>query len=88
MWKGLIISGLALMAAGCSNSAIVASPNKFQPSHLGAPPANAAPLIDIEAELATNPTLGGKVLTAIALERVTGRKPHPASLSLKREAGM
>ncbi|MEL7049002.1 MAG: hypothetical protein AAGF56_11340 [Pseudomonadota bacterium] len=32
-------------------------------------------------DLARDKTMAGKVLTAIALERVTGRKPDPATLS-------
>jgi len=38
---------------------------------------------DIEdpATLGVRKTLAGKVLTAIALERVTGRKPDPARIS-------
>lgn len=34
-----------------------------------------------EADLLRHKTLAGKVLTAIALERVTGRAPDPARLS-------
>lgn len=36
---------------------------------------------DVEARLAAKQTLAGRVLAAIALERVTGRKPDPARLA-------
>lgn len=35
-------------------------------------------------DLATDKTMAGRVLTAIALERVTGRKPDPAALMAYR----
>jgi hypothetical protein len=63
----LILAGVVL--AGCANS---------QPLSTGfAAPAQAA---EVERD-PSKKTLASKVLSAIALERVTGRKPDPARLT-------
>ena len=62
----VILAGALL--AGCANS---------EPLSSGlAPPAQAA----VPAHDPAKKTLASKVLSAIALERVTGRKPDPARL--------
>jgi hypothetical protein len=66
-WGGIFL--LATLLAGCAGS---------QPLSTGfAGPAQAA---DAERDPGKK-TLASKVLTAIALERVTGRKPDPSRLN-------
>lgn len=66
--RGAIVILLGALLAGCANSEPLSS-------NL-APPAQAAePMRDPAKK-----TLASKVLSAIALERVTGRKPDPARL--------
>jgi hypothetical protein len=71
--RGAILVCAAASLVGCANN---------PPFSAGlAPPAQAA-----EAELAldrdpSKKTMASKVLSAIALERVTGRKPDPARLN-------
>ncbi|HUC45232.1 MAG TPA: hypothetical protein VMR94_01665 [Hyphomicrobiaceae bacterium] len=64
-----VLAGLAGLLAGCANN---------PPISTGfAPPAQAT-----EADRdPSKKTLASKVLSAIALERVTGRKPDPARLT-------
>ena len=63
------LAALAGLLAGCANNAPIST--GF------APPAQA-----IEADRdPSKKTLASKVLSAIALERVTGRKPDPARLT-------
>jgi hypothetical protein len=45
------------------------------------PPTDADIEAAIESRQAAKKTMGAKVLTAIALERVTGRRPDPARLA-------
>jgi len=82
-----LIAALALSSAGCSGAPLVNAPSGLTSASLQpispAAASTAIGQIDIEAELSKNRTMGGKVLTAIALERVTGRKPDPARLSVK-----
>jgi hypothetical protein len=67
--RGAILILAGVLLAGCANN---------QPLSTGfAAPAQAA-----EAERdPSKKTLASKVLSAIALERVTGRKPDPARLT-------
>jgi len=67
--RGAILILAGLLLAGCANN---------QPLSTGfAAPAQAA-----EADRdPSKKTLASKVLSAIALERVTGRKPDPARLT-------
>jgi hypothetical protein len=69
--RGAILVCVGALLGGCANN---------QPFSTGlAPPAQAA-----AAEPERDPsrkTLASKVLSAIALERVTGRKPDPARLN-------
>jgi hypothetical protein len=77
----LIVAGLALSSAACANQ------GPMQPMGLGfhgqinnayAAPAPAGETARAKAALPDmKQTIGGKVLSAIALERVTGRKPDP-----------
>ena len=71
LWRGGIVILAGALLAGCANS---------QPLSTGfAAPAQAA-----EPQPERDPskkTLASKVLSAIALERVTGRKPDPARLT-------
>jgi hypothetical protein len=68
--RGAVLVLSSALLAGCANN---------QPFSTGlAPSAQAS-----EAELERDPskkTMASKVLSAIALERVTGRKPDPARL--------
>ena len=69
--RGAVLVLAGALLAGCANS---------PPFSTGlAPQAQAA-----EAEIERDPskkTMASKVLSAIALERVTGRKPDPARLN-------
>ncbi len=77
-----IVGAVSLLAAGCSNATSIGGPQGLTNANLQpVSPAAAAETIDIEAMLSNNKTMAGKVLTAIALERVTGRKPDPARLT-------
>jgi hypothetical protein len=68
----VILAGALL--AGCANSEPLAS-------GLAPPAQAAAPISDPgNPDNAGRKTLASKVLSAIALERVTGRKPDPARL--------
>ena len=75
----IALSGLALLLAGCANATLAPS--------LGAGDALTGPTSSIslssgsETSEAPRKTIASKVLAAIALERVTGRKPDPARLS-------
>jgi hypothetical protein len=70
-----------LCLTGCANQA----PQAVYGYHAvnGVPNAGGPDEIDtaVEAAQASKKTLAGKVLAAIALERVTGRKPDPARLT-------
>ena len=74
--KKIIIVAIALACSACAQER-TASIFSVQASQLNGP-------TDIEADLemshAGKKTLSDKMLTAIALERVTGRKPDPARL--------
>lgn len=76
-----IIAVLALSLAGCANetqtSALSLTPLSSGPA-MAAKREVKASEADVEARLAAKQTLAGRVLAAIALERVTGRKPDPA----------
>ena len=71
--RGAILVLAGVLLAGCANN---------QPFSTGfAPPAQAAqaePVLDRDP---ARKTMASKVLSAIALERVTGRKPDPARLN-------
>jgi type IV pilus biogenesis protein CpaD/CtpE len=71
--RGAILVVAGSLLAGCANN---------QPFSTGlAPPAQAAetePVLDRDP---SRKTMASKVLSAIALERVTGRKPDPARLN-------
>ena len=64
----------ALMLAGCSDSSTSAL--GVQTATLQPPPA-----AGVEPPRNTQPTFASKVLSAIALERVTGRKADPGRLA-------
>ncbi len=69
LWRGVIVILAGALVAGCANN---------QPLSTGfaAPAQAAAPERDPSRK-----TMASKVLSAIALERVTGRKPDPARLN-------
>ena len=70
LWRGGIVILAGGLLAGCANNT---------PLSTGfAPPAQAAAEPDRDP---SKKTLASKVLSAIALERVTGRKPDPARLT-------
>ena len=83
----VVLGFMATFIAGCSNA-----PSLSLSGPSGLTNANLQPIStavasehhDIEDELRTHETMGSKVLTAIALERITGRKPNPARLSPSR----
>jgi hypothetical protein len=69
--RGAIVVLAGALVAGCANS---------QPLSTSlAPPAQAATVAEAERD-PSKKTLASKVLSAIALERVTGRKPDPSRL--------
>lgn len=83
-----MIIRLAVVTAAALSCAACANPGPMQPMGLGfhgqigsaAAAARAAPA-PAPQRIVTGDikqTLGGKVLSAIALERVTGRKPDPS----------
>ena len=83
---GLIIAS-ALLSSACSRT-----PTLSQPSYLNGPnqilsedieptAAQVSDTTDPSSDIIFRQTFAGKILTAIALERVTGRKPDPARLS-------
>ncbi|MEM1371476.1 MAG: hypothetical protein AAGG72_04505 [Pseudomonadota bacterium] len=65
---GLGAAALGLVASSEASASISAGITPAQPTR--------------EVDLARDKTMAGKVLTAIALERVTGRKPDPSTLSV------
>jgi hypothetical protein len=69
LWRVTAIVLTGALLAGCANSQPLAS-------GFAAPAQAAAPDRDPSKK-----TLASKVLSAIALERVTGRKPDPARLN-------
>ena len=76
------IMALGLAVAGCSETAIGPLPTmataSLQP--LPAPERSASGAAPVEAR-SQPPTMASKVLSAIALERVTGRKADPGRLA-------
>ena len=78
-----ILSAVALCVSlnACAQSPMIGA------SYLGMSGLQSAPAVPslgapkIEADELNRPTLAGKVLTAIALERITGLKPDPARFS-------
>lgn len=72
---------LSMSLAACAQSPMLDA------SYLGVGGLNSAPEVQsvgsiiTESEDLDNSTLAGKVLTAIALERITGLKPDPARFS-------
>jgi hypothetical protein len=72
LWRGGVVILAGALLAGCANNT--------QISTGFAPPAQAAQVTEPERD-PSKKTLASKVLSAIALERVTGRKPDPARLT-------
>lgn len=72
---------LSVSLAACAQSPMIGA------SYLGvgglqtAPSASSTARRSAEVDHLERPTLAGKVLTAIALERITGLKPDPARFS-------
>jgi len=80
-----LLGSMAAAIAGCSNAPTISGPSGLSNANLQPiSTAVASEHLAIEDELKTNKTMASKVLTAIALERITGRKPHPARLSPQR----
>jgi len=73
-----IVSIIALCAtlAACAQSPILSSPGFGTASLQAVPTLSATDMSNLGHQ-----TLAGKVLTAIALERVTGLKPDPSRFS-------
>ncbi len=74
------IVALSASLSACAQSPMVIAPGFDTGSLQAVPSASANGIYDQRQNLG-RPTLAGKVLTAIALERVTGRKPDPESFS-------
>ena len=72
LWRGEAVILAGALLAGCANNTPIST--GF------APPAQAAQVTEPERD-PSKKTLASKVLSAIALERVTGRKPDPARLT-------
>lgn len=73
---------MALALAGCANEGMPGVGAGFAaPGITTGAVAAYAPAGDGAGEVAPRKTLASKVLAAIALERVTGRKPDPARLT-------
>jgi hypothetical protein len=74
-----MMAAAALACGGCANE----RPETFfyyqAGSHASSPTPTAG--AGIKSHHAAKKTMGAKVLTAIALERVTGRRPDPARLA-------
>ncbi|MEO1207358.1 MAG: hypothetical protein AAFV45_13620 [Pseudomonadota bacterium] len=89
MLRVVAIAGLAgVLCAGCANdtltpsSGLTVSPLNMLTTGSTGGTTRTIPLDGNDTvDLATDKTMAGRVLTAIALERVTGRKPDPATLS-------
>jgi hypothetical protein len=82
MAKQLIVpTAAALICAACAGEP-VAKPYALGASVYGMAPAAAAAPTDPEIRAALKKTMASKVLAAIALERVTGRKPDPGRLTV------
>jgi hypothetical protein len=79
-----VIVAAGLACAACANERPETS-FYYQPASLH--PASSAPASEADVEAAiesrhgAKKTMGAKVLTALALERVTGRRPDPARLA-------
>ncbi len=81
-----------IFAAALACSACSKAPSLSEPSHLSGPkpitfidgqssPPSPQSYADNDSDIILKKTYAGKILTAIALERVTGRKPDPARFS-------
>jgi hypothetical protein len=78
-----VLAATALTCAGCANERPGSSfyhQASWQPSS-SVPSAGADVDAAVESDQPATKTMGAKVLTAIALERVTGRRPDPARLA-------
>ena len=82
----ILLTAAVLACAGCSESGL-SSQQRLSTTSLQLPPALAhAPSIgsvedETERLRTARKTMAAKVLAAIALERVTGRKPDPGRLA-------
>ncbi len=76
-WKSAVLTAAALACSGCAQERGTAV--------FGYQESRPADTLDYDTELETRhlskKTLAAKVLAAIALERVTGRKPDPTRLT-------
>lgn len=70
------IIALCVSLAACAQTPLLSSPEFGAASLQAVPPVSAA-----EMQHLGHQTLAGKILTAIALERVTGLKPDPSRFS-------
>ncbi|MGE0767846.1 MAG: hypothetical protein AB7L90_15390 [Hyphomicrobiaceae bacterium] len=81
--RSAVVLTLASLSAGCANDAPnLASFASVAPSALAiATPVMAAPDVSAPDPTGYRKTMSDRVLTAIALERVTGLKPDPSRLA-------
>ncbi len=71
---------LCVSLTACAQSPLLVAPG-FNTGSLQAVATASAHEPSADMQMLGRPTLAGKVLTAIALERVTGRKPDPSAFS-------
>ncbi len=79
-FRASLIVAAGLACSACANQQIGA-PGNLQTAGLQAISSASAAEANAEAQLLAKKTMAGKVLTALALERVTGLKPDPARVS-------
>ena len=78
--KKIIVFAIAVACSACAQER-PASIFSMQPSHLNGPADHEAGAVaNLNASQAGKKSQSDKMLAAIALERVTGRKPDPARL--------
>jgi hypothetical protein len=78
-----VMAAAALTCAGCANEHPEASISYRAGLHASSSVSTTEADIDMafEGHQTAKKSMGAKVLTAIALERVTGRRPDPARLA-------
>lgn len=72
-----IVTAAALSCAACANESSMRPMGLGMHGDIAKPEVTMAAPVPLPGGSAVKQTIGGKVLSAIALERVTGRKPDP-----------
>ncbi len=84
--RAFVLASLTLACAACANDAgpyRLGSPANATPTAVGATQPSGISILPAGA-LRDHKTMSDKIMTAIALERVTGRKPDPGRLLVDR----